>query len=657
MKIRPVNLETDLPWVATNYSDFERSKAILPDEVRSWVDTAYPGRIAQMFVAFDANNSIQGSVEISHESWHSAGQYTVFILVDPRRRGQKIGSALWEASVDFLHQHPVASLISSVWDDDPASRAFAERCGFTIERHAFISHLDLNTFKESPYLSDIARLEKEGIQFGSLADFPDTPETDQKYCDLCAAIDQDMPGMDWNFDNYADFFHEHVLGSHGYRREGQLLAFDGNTWVGYASIHFDPGTCRGHNFSTGVIRSHRGRKIAQALKIQTIRYARNLGAVTIDTNNDSLNAPMLAINQKFGYQPQPGKYKLVCQVKGRPQGLSLDGRKESMAKIHLRPENPEKDFEEIARLISTQEGFAQSKQDLLEDYQRNKDTRLQIRVAEDRVGDFMGFSWAWQHWLHSERAELYLVVKPEYRQKGAGRLLYEELATAMQGKGYKAMGTSVMEDSPESLAFIQRRGFVVVRHSIRMEMDLDEFDDRPFDAIIERLKGEGFCFTSMEELGNTEEAQRNLYDLNETVQRSIPGQTGDPAWANFEAFQKGVCGSKWYRPAGQIIAIDTATGKWAGMSAISIMGEVNYAYNLFTGVDMAYRNRKLAQAVKVLALRYARSTLGIHSVQTDHNIKNLPMIAIDNKLGYRKIWGKYFMEKAIVGLDQDSIQE
>ncbi|MBP1693528.1 MAG: hypothetical protein H6Q37_1411, partial [Chloroflexi bacterium] len=61
----------------------------------------------------------------------------------------------------------------------------------------------------------------------------------------------------------------------------------------------------------GVLRTHRGRKIAQALKVIALRYARQNGAQVIRTDNDSLNAPILAINRKLGYQPQPGKYWLV----------------------------------------------------------------------------------------------------------------------------------------------------------------------------------------------------------------------------------------------------------------------------------------------------------------------------------------------------------
>ena len=103
MKIRPVNFETDLPCIAGNYSFYEGNKAILVDEVHSWLDNSSPGRIAQMFVAVDENNSIQGHVEISHEAWHIAGRLIVFILVDPRFRNKRIGSALWDKSVDFLH--------------------------------------------------------------------------------------------------------------------------------------------------------------------------------------------------------------------------------------------------------------------------------------------------------------------------------------------------------------------------------------------------------------------------------------------------------------------------------------------------------------------------------------------------------------------------
>ncbi len=159
------------------------------------------------------------------------------------------------------------------------------------------------------------------------------------------------------------------------------------------------------------------------------------------------------------------------------------------------------------------------------------------------------------------------------------------------------------------------------------------------------LKGEGFQFTSMEELGNTEEAQKKLYILNDTAAASTPGTNGEHAWESFEGFQKRVCQTDWYKPGGQIVVIDTATGAWAAMSAITRIKDNEYAYNLFTGVDMPYRGRKLGQAVKVSALRYPREALKVSKVHTHHNTQNLPMIAIDRKLGYTDLPGTFLMEK------------
>lgn len=83
------------------------------------------------------------------------------------------------------------------------------------------------------------------------------------------------------------------------------------------------------------------------------------------------------------------------------------------------------------------------------------------------------------------------------------------------------------------------------------------------------------------------------------------------------------------------------------MSAITRFEGADYAYNLFTGVEKSYRGRKLAQAVKGLALQYARENLGVSTVRTHHNALNDPMLAIDRKMGYVTINGYYSLEKPL----------
>jgi GNAT superfamily N-acetyltransferase len=318
-----------------------------------------------------------------------------------------------------------------------------------------------------------------------------------------------------------------------------------------------------------------------------------------------------------------------------------------METIILRPTDPERDFSQIAALISSQEDEITSKKDLKEDYKKNREQVVRVVTAEDEQGEFLGFYWAYRNRLETGWVKFYLVVTPEKRRQGAGSRLYEDMLRATEEAQAINLRVSVRDTCPECRAFAERRGFTEQRHHFAMNLDLDSFDDQRYDSAIARLKSEGFQFTSMAELGNTEEAQNKLYVLNDTATRSTPGTNGERAWESFEDFQKSVCQSDWYKPDGQIVAIDTSTGAWAAMSAITRLEGNDYAYNLFTGVDRVYRGRKLGQAVKVLALRYAREVLKVNKVRTHHNTKNLTMIAIDRKLGYTMMPGTFLMEKIL----------
>ena len=317
-----------------------------------------------------------------------------------------------------------------------------------------------------------------------------------------------------------------------------------------------------------------------------------------------------------------------------------------MKTIVLRPGEPERDFGQLAEWFSVLEDEKTTEADLREYYDKRRERIIQV-VAEDQQGQVLGFYWAMHDKLAPDRADISLFVKPEERGQGVARRLYGDLVQTVREAGVKRLRATIWDTWSEGVAFAERRGFSRRGHRMAMALDLESFDDRPYEEIITRLKGMGFRFTSMEELGDTEEAQRKLYELNDTAASETLGTEGEHPWGSFEDFQQSVCQSDWYKPSGQMVVIDTATGAWAAMSAITRLEGNDYAYNLFTGVERLYRGRKLAQAVKVMALRYARDVLRAKSVHTHHNTLNAPMIAIDRKLGYVQIPGFFLMEKAL----------
>jgi len=315
-----------------------------------------------------------------------------------------------------------------------------------------------------------------------------------------------------------------------------------------------------------------------------------------------------------------------------------------MGTITIRPAEPDRDFVQLAAWFSIMEDEPTTDARLKEYYDREKERIIQ-RVAMEEQGDLLGFHWLVDDRIIKGRASFNLYVRPEKRGLGTGRRLYEDLVASIGKERVGTLLVNVADNDPPSLTFAEHRGFSEQRHRFGMSLDLQYFDDRPYDDVIDQLQGEGFHFTSMEALGNTEECQKKLYILNDTAASSTPGSNGEHPWESFEDFQKRVCQADWYKPDGQIVAIDTTNGNWAAMSAITQMEGTDYAYNLFTGVDMQYRGRRLGQAVKVLALRYARQVLKMSEVRTHHNTRNDPIIAIDKKFGYTVLPGTFIMEK------------
>lgn len=315
-----------------------------------------------------------------------------------------------------------------------------------------------------------------------------------------------------------------------------------------------------------------------------------------------------------------------------------------MATIILRLADPERDFGQLAAWFSLLEDERSSAPGLREYYETQR-ARITQRVAENEQGELLGFYWAIRDRKEPGQVRFFLYVEPAQRGHELGSRLYAAMERISEEAPVTKLRTTVWDTCPEGRRFAERHGFTERLHQIAMALDLQAFDERPYGELLVKLQDEGFQFTSMEALGNGEEAQRKLYELNQITSLEIPGTDGEEGWASFEDFQQSVCRAAWYKPAGQMVVIERATGKWVAMSAITRLEGNAYAYNLHTGVDRGYRGRKLGQAVKVQALRYAREVLQVTEVRTHHTAQNLPIISIDRKLGYQWTRGYYVMEK------------
>ena len=306
--LRPARPSSDESGIASVVNAFEQNP-VSEDTVREWLTHTAPGRISYRQVAVTHDDVVVGYAVSVHETWDPEGQFYAWVGVAPAWRGRGIGSALYTDVMQFLDQHDAGTITSEVRDDCAISLAFAGKRGFEKDRHLFQSCLDLEAFDESPYLHILAGVAEAGIRVHSLADFGDTPDARRKLYEVNAITDQDVPGWIGPGLSFEEF-NEWVYEAGWYRPEGQLLAADGDRWVGICAVRLYPDARQAFNVHTGVIPAYRKRHIALALKLAAIRYARNQGARSLSTHNDSMNGPMLALNRKLGYIPEPGRYTL-----------------------------------------------------------------------------------------------------------------------------------------------------------------------------------------------------------------------------------------------------------------------------------------------------------------------------------------------------------
>ena len=306
---RPIDLINDAEPFARLYSTTV-PEPISVENVRDWW-APHKGEKRVHTLVLDEQGGLIGSLQLDRETWMRPRHWFVKVIVSPARQRQGLGAQLYARALAAARQRHARALESSMRDDDPAALSFAEKRGFEIEHHSFGSCLRLTDFDEDRFATLMER--QRGLRFFSLAEAGLTEANKHKLYELNRASGLDNPGSAGVFPDFATFS-QNVFEAGWFRADTQLLAADGEQWVGLSAISLDEEKRQAYNAFTGVLAAYRGRGLAQALKLQTILKAKRAGMLVIRTDNDSDNAAMLTINHKLGYQPETGRYTLLCKL-------------------------------------------------------------------------------------------------------------------------------------------------------------------------------------------------------------------------------------------------------------------------------------------------------------------------------------------------------
>jgi GNAT superfamily N-acetyltransferase len=284
------------------------------EAVRERIENPPADRIALRLGARGADGTLAGYGHALRDAFMEPGLFWLHVAVHPTARRHSLGARLYADLRDFATAHGATTLRSEVRDNDAPAFAFARAHGFVILRHVFESRLSLATFDERPFLPALDRAVADGIRFFSLAEVGDTQEARRRLWELERTVALDVPGGSESSIRPFEVWERQVTDPAHYLPAGQLVAAAGDTWVGMATLLREQTGDSMYHGITGVLPASRGRGLATALKLQAVRVARAHSMAWLRTHNDAENAPMLAVNRKLGYQPEPGLYRLGTQV-------------------------------------------------------------------------------------------------------------------------------------------------------------------------------------------------------------------------------------------------------------------------------------------------------------------------------------------------------
>lgn len=244
---------------------------------------------------------------------------------------------------------------------------------------------------------------------------------------------------------------------------------------------------------------------------------------------------------------------------------------------------------------------------------------------------------------HPHKFYIRLFVHPEFRGKGIGQKLYDALLQKLEPFEPVSLRVNVKETDTSALHFAQTRKFIETKRDWESVLDLAAFNPEVFKARLEELKTEGYSFKPFAEFDDQEEMGKAFYELFSTVRLDVP--RSEPATPfSYDFFKENVLDAPDFYPEGTFFALKGTT--LLGLSQLWKGSSSNDLYTGLTAVTREARGKGVATALKVISLETAKQA-GAEQVFTNNDTNNVEMLAVNDKLGFKRLPARLSMMKRL----------
>ncbi|WP_019008918.1 GNAT family N-acetyltransferase [Deinococcus aquatilis] len=274
-------------------------------------------------------------------------------------------------------------------------------------------------------------------------------------------------------------------------------------------------------------------------------------------------------------------------------------------------------------------------------------------VAEDQAGGMVGAASAaqWPSMFDPDRYHLELMVLPQAEGRGVGRALAEALWAHLRKRGARELMAGTQEDRPRGLAFLAHWGFAEAMRFFDNVLDVQQFDPTPFAAAAQLPPGyRAVSLTDLMAERGVDAAWAAYFAGFAQARADVP-RTSEATPIIETEFRKRETHPQFW-PEAVLMAVHEASGEVAALTEQWLdpadEGRLNTG---LTGAVRAHRRLGLALALKLKSIEQAR-VRGARTIWTGNASSNLPMLKINERLGFVKEPAWIEMQRFLEAADQ-----
>jgi GNAT superfamily N-acetyltransferase len=258
-------------------------------------------------------------------------------------------------------------------------------------------------------------------------------------------------------------------------------------------------------------------------------------------------------------------------------------------------------------------------------------TQRWVAIEKDEIvgaGYYTQSNW----FAHPQKFMIWVGVHPRHQRRGIGCALYETIIHRLQPFDPLALRSRATDDCPQSIRFLEKRGFQEVIRDIPSELNVQAFDLTRFTGLEDRFRGNGIEIKTLSELENDPERNRKLYDLDWEMSLSVPGDlAAGIGRRGLEKYIEYAITGPSALPDGFFVAVKGE--EFIGLSHVLVSEKGISLYQGLTGVKPQYRRYGIGLAMKIRGIAYAQAN-GYTLLMAENDAKNILMLAMNEKLGF-----------------------